>query len=202
MVFASGVSALTCLVDGCDEPVVGRGLCRSHYDRLRYSGSPLRRKRTRICLVCARPFLLDRDSRKFCSATCRKRFERLRRSSRVPVSSEPLPIVASVPVADERPRPAMTYEPFTEDDVWAKSRGMCYACGGPASRDFDSPDFGAPAWIVPPEQGGEASFANRAVFHYRCLKRHADGTVSEREARHGRKAGVHNGRKRKKGRAS
>lgn len=201
MVFASGVSTVTCLVDGCDEPTVGRGLCRSHYNRQRYSGSPVRVKRTRVCLLCGRSFLLDRDSRKFCSATCRKRFERKRKRSAYPISAEPLPIIETIPVAEPKPLPMM-YEAFTEADVWAKSRGTCFACGKPASKDYDSPDFATPAWIVPLERGGEASFANRAIFHYRCLTRHVNGTVPERKARHGRKAGGRYGRKRKKGRAS
>ncbi|MBT1161221.1 hypothetical protein [Bifidobacterium sp. SO1] len=196
MVFAPGVSTFECLIDGCDEPAISKGLCRSHYNRQYYSGDPVRRRRSRLCLFCGRPFLLERSSRKFCSARCRKRFERKRRKSPLPLDASPLPVVSSIPIP-EKPKRRMAYVSFTEADVWDSCNGLCHECGLPASRDYESPDLGTPAWIVPLADGGEPSLRNKTIFHYRCLGRHVSRTV-ERDARHGRKAGGH-GRKRKEG---
>ena len=53
MVFASGVSVsgYVCMVAGCGNTVYARGLCRHHYDRDRYAGSPIIPFRTRLCPI-------------------------------------------------------------------------------------------------------------------------------------------------------
>lgn len=198
MVFTSGVST-DCIIAGCDEPALCEGLCRSHYDRRRYSGRPVTPPRNRICPMCGFSFPLERASKRFCSDRCRKRYQR-ERAKHPGVVAVSYPIIEAkleIPVSVR----SMTYDSFSENDVWVRSGGVCFRCGLPVSRDVDDPDAGTPGWIVPPEDGGDPSFSNRAVFHYRCLRRHAEG-VSERDARHGRKAGVADGGKRKKGGAS
>ncbi len=194
MVFASGVQ--TCLIDGCEERSICRGLCRSHYNRWHYSGSPVKPVRSRMCKCCGVMFPLESSAKEFCSATCRKRWERRRKGYRLPARSVN-PIVESKPV-DAGIRSGMVYEPFTEADVWAGCDGTCVECGKPVSRDFDSPVLGVPAWIVPLEDGGEPSLANKGIFHYGCVRRHT-GRMTSRDTRHGLKAGGRSGRKRKKG---
>ena len=196
MVFASRVPK-ECLIEGCSSPAVCRGLCRSHYNRQYYSGRPVKPVKVRPCLACGKLFELDRVSRKFCSPTCRKRWQRECEASRWKRDGSPLPIVEH-----ERPRPEkaateLSYDSFTVDDVWAQSDGVCVVCGEPVSRDVFSDDAGTPAWIVSPDDGGERSLANRGIFHYRCLNRHGS-TGSGRNARHARKAGGRSGGKRKK----
>ena len=44
-----------------------RGLCRSHYDRDRYSGSPLKPLRQRMCPQCHTWFDPKRSDQLFCS---------------------------------------------------------------------------------------------------------------------------------------
>ena len=171
MVFGGGVSD-GCAVAGCDEPVVGRGLCRSHYDRARESGRPVKPVRSRVCLVCGRAFQLERLSKKFCSRACAQKFRRVReRNPFLRISDEPNPVIVSepvtaVPVADTGTDVA---EDFTEADVWERSGGLCHVCGLEASRDVDAGNAGTPSWIVQPKDGGSRALANRAVFHYRCL---------------------------------
>lgn len=194
MVFPSGFQE--CVIAGCDERAVCKGLCRSHYDRQRYSGSPVRKPRGRMCLCCGNVFQMERSSKRFCSPTCRKRYERRCAGLGLPTSPAVNPIIENEPL--KRPeRSYMVYEAFTEDDIWAKCDGVCYGCGRPVSRDVDSPDAGTPGWIVPPEDGGEASLANRAIFHYGCIRRHGSGSAVG--GRDGRKAGGRDGGKRKKG---
>lgn len=171
MVFASGVST-DCLVTGCGELAAADGLCRSHYNRKAYSGRPVTPIRARVCPMCGMAFQLTRCSKIFCSPTCRKRFQRFRaKHPYTTLASAPNPIIESEPLTPEPVR-SMTYGAFTEADIWAKCDGTCRGCGKPVSKDIDSPNAGTPAWIVPPEDGGEPSFENRAIFHYRCVRRH------------------------------
>ncbi|NMM98144.1 hypothetical protein [Bifidobacterium olomucense] len=171
MVFASGVSK-DCIVAGCTELAVAGGLCRSHYDRRAYSGRPVAPIRSRVCPMCGMAFQLIRASKRFCSATCRKRYQRrCAKQSVPPFGTDSNPIIESEPVTP-KPVRSMTYGAFTEADIWAKCDGTCYGCGEAVVKDVDSPDAGTPGWIVPPEDGGEPSFENRAIFHYRCVRRH------------------------------
>lgn len=195
MVFSSGVQ--TCVIDGCDAKAICRGMCRKHYDRWRYSGSPVKPVRARVCIACGRVFELQSGAKKFCSDTCRKRFKRNSERSRYKVDASPNPLISSEKPRRRVERSGMVAEQFTEADVWARCDGVCFGCGRPVSRDVMSAQAGTPAWIVPPEDGGELSLANRAIFHYGCIPRHADG-ASDRTARHGRKDGRRNGGKRKK----
>lgn len=63
MVFSSGVQ--TCVIAGCDEKAISRGMCRTHYDRWRYTGSPVKPVRARVCITCGRVFELRSMSKKF-----------------------------------------------------------------------------------------------------------------------------------------
>lgn len=193
MVFSSGVQ--TCVIAGCDEKAISRGMCRTHYDRWRYTGSPVKPVRARVCITCGRVFELRSMSKKFCSDACRKRFKRNSEQSRYSVDDSPNPIISSERPKREKPS-GMVVDQFSEADVWAGCDGTCFECGKPVSSDAMSPIAATPAWIVPPEDGGEPSLANRAIFHYGCIPRHAERS-SGLTARHGRKDGK-NGGKRKK----
>lgn len=171
MVFESGVSD-ECAVAGCGEPTVGRGLCRSHYDRSAYSGRPVNPVRSRVCLVCGRAFQLERLSKKFCSRACAQKFRRFRaRNPYMRISDEPNPVIVSEPVSAKLPAslPGDVVEDFTESDVWEKSDGVCFVCGSEASPDVDASNAGTPSWIIQPKDGGSQTLANRAIFHYKCL---------------------------------
>ena len=78
-----------CAVAGCANPVCAKGLCRSHYDRDRYSGSPLKPLRQRMCPQCHTWFDPKRSDQLFCSGRCRVAYKR----SRVVVLSFPLNFV-------------------------------------------------------------------------------------------------------------
>lgn len=74
-----------CSVNGCDGPVHAHGMCRSHYDRWRRSGSGARKRRmSRACLACGSFFETERRDKAFCSARCRKRFQRLKAEGAAP----------------------------------------------------------------------------------------------------------------------
>ena len=92
MVFSSGVQ--TCVIAGCDEKAISRGMCRTHYDRWRYTGSPVKPVRARVCITCGRVFELRSMSKKFCSDACRKRFKRNSEQSRYSVDDSPNPIIS------------------------------------------------------------------------------------------------------------
>ena len=78
MVFASGVSVsgYVCMVAGCGNTVYARGLCRHHYDRDRYAGSPIIPFRTRLCPI-GHYFQPSRVDQIFCSGRHRSKYKRL-----------------------------------------------------------------------------------------------------------------------------
>ena len=141
-----------CSVNGCDGPVHAHGMCRSHYDRWRRSGSGARKRRmSRACLACGSFFETERRDKAFCSARCRKRFQRLKAEGAAPNRTPPAGF-------------------WTAEDEWNACSHTCPVCGLPLDRSVDvlSDDFPVGAWRVPLEQGGENSLANRIVVHRRC----------------------------------
>lgn len=195
MVFTSGVP---CVIAGCGRPSICKGLCRVHYDRQRYSGSPIGKVRMRVCLNCLKPIELVNTSQKFCSAYCRVKYFRRKRRGEMVAADVLQPFEEFEPFVSDA-APGLSYGGFSEADVWAKCDGTCFGCGLPVSRNVEDVNAGTPGWIIPPEDGGDTTLANRAIFHYACVRRHVPARA-EREARHGRKAGGHHGGKRKEGR--
>lgn len=170
MVFPSGVPS-KCLIPGCGRPARAKGLCRSHYDRQRYSGHPVRDTVIRVCLFCRRQFKATRSDMFFCSHKCRTGWWRERRRRGIPDEwnptggrhrEEPAAYVPSIPT-----------EWFTVDDVWAKSPSSCILCGNPLDRTLPPWDdmAGVPDWIVSPEDGGELTLDNRIIVHRACWNR-------------------------------
>lgn len=172
MVFPPRVQA-ECLIPGCSKPVRAKGLCRSHYDRQRYSGHPVRDCVMRVCLFCRKRFKAGRSDQFFCSHRCRTAWWRERQRRGIPDSwnptvkhrrEEPSAYVQSIPV-----------EFFTVDDVWAKSPGTCVLCGEPLDRSLPPWDdmAGVPDWLVSPEDGGDLTLQNRIIVHRACWSRKA-----------------------------
>lgn len=176
MVRASGVplGEGLCNVNGCDGCVHAHGMCRSHYDRWRRSGSGARKRRmSRACLSCGSFFETERKDKAFCSARCRKRFQRLRDSGVDPNRTpQPLKSVLWEPRANARVerRGSVPLGFWTFDDEWGSCPHACPVCGLPLDRRVDvlSGDFPVGAWRVPLEQGGENSLSNRILIHRRC----------------------------------
>ena len=101
MVFASGVSVsgYVCMVAGCGNTVYARGLCRHHYDRDRYAGSPIIPFRTRLCPI-GHYFQPSRVDQIFCSGRHRSKYKRL--SDKDPLKYPPNP---KPPCSSSRSRP-------------------------------------------------------------------------------------------------
>lgn len=163
-----------CSVNGCDGPVHAHGMCRSHYDRWRRSGSGARKRRmSRACLACGSFFETERRDKAFCSARCRKRFQRLKAEGAAPNRTpQPLKSVLWEPRSNARVgrRGSVPTGFWTAEDEWNACSHTCPVCGLPLDRSVDvlSDDFPVGAWRVPLEQGGENSLANRIVVHRRC----------------------------------
>lgn len=190
---ASGVPLNSCVVVGCDKPVRERGMCASHYARFMRTGDPRRRRMSRACLACGRFFETSRKDKAFCSASCRKRFHRLkvRNGSGFAPSRDPNPLKsvlweprrnASVP--DRLSGPS---EFWTSDDEWEACSHECPVCGGVLDRSVDvlSDLFPQGVWIVPPEKGGVMRLANRCLVHRGCASRFEEGMVSRNGMRGG-----------------
>ena len=111
MVFEAGFSIERCAVFGCLNPVCAKGLCREHYNRNYYSGTPLRRLRTRMCPVCFKWFDPERSSRLFCSDKCRLRYFR-KRQLHPELPSRPETVLHERTV-EPAERPRMVVESFT-----------------------------------------------------------------------------------------
>lgn len=188
---ASGVPVDgVCVIVGCDKPSRKRGMCESHYARWRRTGDARKRRMSRACLACGRFFETSRRDKAFCSATCRKRFERLRESGSRP-SRDPNPLRsvlweprrnASVPERLSGPS-----EFWTADDEWAACSHECPVCGGVLDRSVDvlSDLFPQGVWVVPPERGGVMRLANRCLVHRGCASRFEEGMVSRNGMRGG-----------------
>ena len=130
MVFASGVSVsgYVCMVAGCGNAVYARGLCRHHYDRDRYAGSPIIPFRTRLCPI-GHYFQPSRVDQIFCSGRHRSKYKRL--SDKDPLKYPPNPetplFVKQVEAEDIEPD--IRVESFTDADVIAECGGVCAASG-------------------------------------------------------------------------
>ena len=202
MVRSSGVQVSgVCVIAGCGGDAVCKGLCRSHYDRQRYSGRARKVRMSRACLQCGRFFETERKDRKFCAARCRVAWWRRAKSSPMRLDSTPNPLK---PVVWENARKAKAegIEPvrlgvFTVSDVWRRCGGVCAGCGKAVRRGVsaDSGFYGVPVWLVPPDKGGVMGLENKVIMHPECARRHAERAVCP----HGRKRGAGDGRKLKGG---
>lgn len=190
MVFEACFSIERCAVFGCLNPVCAKGLCREHYNRNYYSGTPLRRLRTRMCPVCFKWFDPERSSRLFCSDKCRLRYFR-KRQLHPELPSRPETVLHERTV-EPAERPRMVVESFTRSQVVEKCAGRCQKCGGLVDVDSAGPDGAAFEWKVPLEKSHSATLENRILVHDRCR---GEKPV-RRTARNGRKRSVNHGRKR------
>ena len=170
MVFASGVSVsgYVCMVAGCGNAVYARGLCRHHYDRDRYAGSPIIPFRTRLCPI-GHYFQPSRVDQIFCSGRHRSKYKRL--SDKDPLKYPPNPetplFVKQVEAEDIEPD--IRVESFTDADVIAECGGVCAVCGKRVDVGSSGPDGPAFKWKVPLEKSRQATLANRLLVHSRCL---------------------------------
>ena len=156
-----------CMVAGCLNDEVARGLCRYHYDQLRLHGRiDVNGCRVRLCLMCGTWMMVRRKSKMFCSQACRKRWQRLCKAGKAPVR-EPLPIIVKplpFDTAGEFDAAVADTEVFTDADVLAASGGVCLECGGVVVGDGSL----ASGWRVPLEAGGRPVLSNRVPLHSWC----------------------------------
>ena len=176
MVFASGVQVDgVCCVAGCTGVARKRGMCESHYARFRKTGDARRRRMSRACLACGRFFETERKDKSFCSATCRKRFQRLRDKGLHPSRKpNPLKSVLWEPRVNARvDAPRVESEFWSRDDEWASCSHECPVCGRLLDRLVDVLDSMYPVgvWRVPPEKGGVVALSNRVLVHRECVSR-------------------------------
>ncbi|WP_050979776.1 hypothetical protein [Fictibacillus macauensis] len=62
-----------CMIEDCEKPVAGRGLCHMHYKRWARHGDPLTTKVRKVCQVegCESPHL--------CKGYCEKHYRKMRK---------------------------------------------------------------------------------------------------------------------------
>lgn len=165
-----------CVVDGCGREAISRGLCRSHYDRLRYSGRTVKQRMSRACLNCGRFFETDRKDRLFCCQPCRDRFRYRRRTCTEKPRREPTPLRSvdweSGGAADGVVSPPSSF--YSMRDVWARCDGVCAVCGGDVDLSVSALSDAACVlvWRLPPSSGGVSDITNRLIVHRGCLARY------------------------------
>lgn len=157
---------MTCSVDGCAREVCSRGLCRKHYDMVRYHGRIVRPvQRKKLCFVCGSWMEVRGKDKDFCSARCRMRYMRLRRKGGVLPTRGKNRVISSDEVFDrvvEEPVPMVAQ--FSNRDVLDASDGVCVECGNPIGPD----DVIGSGWLLPLEAGGLPVLANRVPLHSQC----------------------------------
>lgn len=156
-----------CAVAGCANPVCAKGLCRSHYDRDRYSGSPLKPLRQRMCPQCHTWFDPNRSDQLFCSGRCRVAYKRARDDDKsLPVKPETTMYVRPVDVSELESE--LVVESFTDSQVVEKCGGLCAKCHELVDVGSSGADGAAFVWKVPLEKSHSATLANRLLVHKRC----------------------------------
>lgn len=169
MVFSPGfqVNDLMCMVAGCTNTVCAKGLCRSHYDRDRHSGSPLKPLRQRMCPQCHVWFDPKRSDQLFCSGRCRVAYKRARdRDGSLPLKPVTTMYVKQVDRDDVGPE--LVVEAFTDSQVVDKCGGLCAVCHEPVVLNSGGDDGPAFIWKVPLEKSLQATLKNRLLVHKRC----------------------------------
>lgn len=159
---------MICSVEGCNREECSRGLCRRHYDQVRYHGhvvKPVQKKK--LCFMCGAYFDVGNQSKDFCGATCRKRYERARRRGKAPQRGLNKVITAEDVFKPEPVKPEPVTLVFSNADVLAASDGMCVECY--ERIDADGPC--ASGWLLPLEAGGKPVLENRVPLHVACKAR-------------------------------
>ncbi len=170
MVFSPGfqVNDRMCMVAGCHNVACARGLCRHHYNRDHYSGSPLKPVRQRMCPQCHKWFNPGRSDQLFCCGGCRVAYKRARDKGAVlPLKPETTLFVK--PVAEEDVGPELVVEQFTDSQVVEKCGGLCAKCHKPVDVSDGGVDGAAFVWRVPLEKSFSATLENRLLVHRRCV---------------------------------
>ena len=117
---------MTCSVEGCTRAECARGLCRKHYDMVRYHGrivKPVQKKK--LCFMCGAYFDVGSQAKDFCGATCRKRYERARKRGNAPRRGLNKVITAEDVFKPEPVEPEPVTMVFSNADVLAGSDGVC-----------------------------------------------------------------------------
>lgn len=159
---------MICSVEGCAREECSRGLCRKHYDMVRYHGrivKPTQKKK--LCFMCGTYFDVGNRPKDFCGAACRMRYMRAKRKGNAPRRGLNK-VFTTEDVFDVPPEPE---EPviiqIPNSDVLAASDGLCAEC-------YEPIDAGMPfvsGWLRPLEAGGEPVLENRVPLHVSCKAR-------------------------------
>lgn len=168
---------MICSVEGCSRDECARGLCRKHYDQVRYHGhvvKPVQKKK--LCFMCGAYFDVGSHLKDFCGATCRKRYERARKRGNAPQRGLNKVITADDVFRPEPVEPEPVTLAFSNADVLAASDGVCVECYGRI--DPDGPC--ASGWLLPLEAGGRPVLGNRVPLHVSCKARWEARTANGR----------------------
>lgn len=159
---------MICSVEGCSRVECARGLCRMHYDQVRYHGhvvKPVQKKK--LCFMCGAYFDVGNQAKDFCGATCRKRYERAKRRGNAPRRGLNKVITVEDVFKPEPVGSAPIVPTFTTRDVLDASDGVCAECYKP----IESDDIIAADWLLPLEAGGLPVLENTVPLHLSCAAR-------------------------------
>lgn len=159
---------MTCSVGGCARVECARGLCRKHYDMVRYHGrivKPVQKKK--LCFMCGTYFDVGSQAKDFCSTACRMRYMRLKRKGMAPRRGLNKVITAEDVFKPEQVEPEPVTLPFSNVDVLEASDGMCMEC----YKRIEPSGPCASGWLLPLEAGGLPVLSNRVPLHVACKAR-------------------------------
>lgn len=168
---------MTCSVEGCTRDECSRGLCRKHYDMVRYHGrivKPVQKKK--LCFMCGTYFDVGNQPKDFCGAACRMRYMRAKRKGNAPRRGLNKVITAEDVFKPEPLEPEPVTMVFSNADVLAASDGVCVEC----YKLIDRSGPCASGWLLPLEAGGEPVLANRVPLHIACKARWEARTANGR----------------------
>ncbi|MDE5641074.1 MAG: hypothetical protein K2I40_05105 [Bifidobacterium castoris] len=124
-------------------------------------------QRKKLCFMCGAYFDVGSQSKDFCGATCRKRYERARKRGKAPRRGLNKVITAEDVFKPELVEPDPVTLVFSNADVLAASDGVCLEC-------YERIDAGGPCasgWLLPLEAGGKPVLENRVPLHVACKDR-------------------------------